>query len=176
MKKVLMSLMAMIIAINIVSAQNDAERATTPTTTQFDDDYVKSLRGDLQVTDDQMRRIRVLHTETYNSYSNIDERYLSDDKAYRARVHEILNERDEKLRDILNADQYSRYNTNRARYSMYDQRYFSDDLKTRNLEAPGRVREPVNNTIAKPKPADAPVEPSNEVSPAQPVNPIEPTN
>jgi hypothetical protein len=157
MKKIMLSAMAMFIAVTMINAQEtrpneagetrpahpansgmDTERAAQ--IQEVNGEYIETFRKDINVNDDQIGRIRILHTETVNSYNSIDPRYFQSNDVYQGRVREILTERDEKLRSILTPEQYSRYNTNRARFQIYDQRYFPDDLDTRRGMAPDMRR------------------------------------
>ena len=142
--------MAIFCAFSFINAQetkpapNNAPE-TPVSVHEVNGNYIETFRRDLSVNDDQLGRIKVLHTETVNRYNSIEPQYLQSNDVYRSRVQQILTERDERLRTILTPDQFSRYNANRSRYIEYDSRNFTDDLnQRRNLGTPDMKQAPAD--------------------------------
>lgn len=183
-----MSVITMLFAFSFVNAQETrpAPKNATETAVSVQDangDYIEMFRRDLSVNDDQIGRIRVLHTETINKYNTIDPKYLQNEDLHRNYVRDILNDRDERLRTILTPDQYQKYDQNRFRYSVYDSDNFPYELNRRNVDSTDRIRNPegakptdgavpANNSpanLAKPadgaKPATRPAETSPVTNP-----------
>lgn len=200
MKKLILSALALFTAFTFVNAQetrpahtpapaSDAERVTdtrqearqdarqAAPMQETDREYVETFRRDINVNDEQLGRIRTLHTETRNSYNSIDPRYFQSNEVYRSRVQEILNERDERLRTILTPEQFSIYNTRREIFNEYDSRNFSEDLEQRRtLGQPDMRRSAPVDVQPADRPASEQARPApNQARPAKTPGQIEQT-
>jgi len=116
--------------------QNTQNQRSQAQNDQYVRDHTDRMARDLELTDDQKRRLQEQNNTLYNNNRSLDDNSdLSD--ADRRRMQKDYQDRyDRELEGILSEDQYKRYNSSRDQYNMNT----AEDIRRNNNDGTNQRR------------------------------------